>query len=229
MLEGVGDACKLGSSWAGRVGEGFFLTYLHTWIRVPRWQPDKLFAASIPQLSFSGDYFRYRDLLWVLYMSEHISVNCCLSQGYLRFRMQLSLWDASVVSVKMFINHSGSPASFPILLSNSYFWTHDTPGCVTHWTTMNKTSKLSALLELTFWLKWQAKPKFKNTRPILKSPGGLLWVRWLGKTLPPQRQWCLTPVLSFQSFFLPFFFFFRSRNEHVNHYITRGDGCFGLF
>lgn len=196
MLEGVGDACKLSSSWAGWVGEGFFLTYL------PRWQPDKLLAASISQPSFSGDYFRYRDLLWVLYMSEHISVNCCLSQGYLHFRMQLSLWDARVVSVKMFINHSGSPASFPILPSHSYFWTHDSPGCVTHWTTTNKTNKLSALLELTFWLKWQTKPNLKNTHPVLKSSGGSRWVRWSGKTPPPQGQWCLNPVLSFQFLFL---------------------------
>lgn len=41
--EGVGDACKLGSAWAGWVGEGFFLIHMHTWIQVPRWQPDKLF------------------------------------------------------------------------------------------------------------------------------------------------------------------------------------------
>ena len=40
--KGVGDACKLGSVWAGWAGEGFLLTHMHTWIQVPRWQPDKL-------------------------------------------------------------------------------------------------------------------------------------------------------------------------------------------
>lgn len=69
--------------------------------------------APISPATFSGDSFPGRDLLGVLYTLGCISANCCLSQGYLHFRMQHSLWDARVVSVKMFTNHSGGPASFP--------------------------------------------------------------------------------------------------------------------
>lgn len=119
--EGVGEACKLGSAWAGWVGEGFFLTHLHTWIPVPRWQPGKLCRCPQHPAPLLWRLLRSRDLLGVLYASERISVNHGLSQGHLRFRMQSSQWDAGAVSVKGLMNHSGGPGSFPALPSSSYF------------------------------------------------------------------------------------------------------------
>lgn len=70
------------------------------------------FPAPISPPTFSRDSFPGRDIVGVLYMSECISVSCCLSQGYLHFRMQHSPWDVRVFGVKMFTDHSGSPASF---------------------------------------------------------------------------------------------------------------------
>lgn len=60
-----------------------------------------------------------RDLPGVFYASERISVNGCLSQGHLRFRMQLSRWDwrLSVLKCLWIIQ----PASPPVLASNSHF------------------------------------------------------------------------------------------------------------
>lgn len=111
--KGVGDACTLGSARAGWVGEGFLLTHMHTWIQVTGDSQTSSLPVPISPATFSGDCFPGRDLLGVLYTPGSISVNCCLSQGHLHFRMRRSLWDARVVGVKMFTNHSGGPASFP--------------------------------------------------------------------------------------------------------------------
>lgn len=209
--EGVGDACKLGSAWAGWVGEGFFLTRVHTWIPVPRWQPGKLFPCPQRPAPLLWRLLRSRDLLGVLYASERISVNRGLSQGHLRFRMQSSQRDAGAVSVKGFINHSGSSGFFPTLPSNSYFWACDRLGCVTHWTTMSKTNKLSALLELMFWFKkTERNPSTQMHAQFWGHQEHLQWMGWSGKTPPPQGQWYLNPVLFVK-------FLFLSRNEHVSH------------
>jgi hypothetical protein len=53
----------------------------------------------------------------------------------------------------MFTNHSGSPASFPSLLSNSHLWNtlHLELSYTT--TTMNKTDKFSALWKMMVWFQ----------------------------------------------------------------------------
>ena len=56
-----------------------------------------------------------RDLIGVLYTSGCISVGCCLSQGYLHFRMQHSPWDVRVIGVKCLLIIQA--AQLPSLLS----------------------------------------------------------------------------------------------------------------
>ena len=146
-------------------------------------------------------------------MSEHISVNGCLSQGYLHFRMQLSLWDARVVSVKMFTNHSGSPASFPLLPSGRHFLsTWHSRLCPT----LNRHGQdRQALCPLGayFWMKRETKPKYTNIRPNTKSLGEFTLGRMVRKD-PSTPEAVLFKPLSISAASL------LSRNEYVNHYIT---------
>lgn len=183
--EGAGDACKLGSAWAGWVGEGFCLTHMHTWICVPRWQPDKLFPG--PHL--------LAHLLWRLFPVQRFPRSPFTRQNAFQSTANFprgicisgcsSLYGMRGLSVlKCLLIIQAALLPFLVFLPTAIYWTHGVPDCVTHWTTMNKADKLSALLELTFWLKRQMKPKYTKTHPLMKSPGAFMLDRVVRKDLP---------------------------------------------
>lgn len=64
--------------------------------RLPRRQSDKLLFCPFSLGQLSRASFPGEGLTGVFSTPQHISVNCCLSQGLLHFRTQISVWDAGL-------------------------------------------------------------------------------------------------------------------------------------
>lgn len=94
--QGHGEACKL-ALW-GRIvsGQAASPPPRTSGSRLPRRQSDKLLFCPFSLGQLSRASFPGEGLTGVFSTPQHISVNCCLSQGLLHFRTQISVWDAGL-------------------------------------------------------------------------------------------------------------------------------------
>ena len=88
----------------------------------------------------------------------------------------------------MFANHSGSPASFPAFLPAAIYWAHGIPDCVPHWSTVDKTDKLSVLFELNFGWKDRQNPSTQMHAQLWSCWENLLWVGWSAWGIPGTEE-----------------------------------------
>lgn len=152
----------------GKLGWGGLLSNLHAHLdshaqATGRLDPSLAPSPSPPSLEALS---LGRNLLGGFYASERIWVNCCLSQGQPRFRMQLSQWDSrlSVLKCVRIIPAALLPSLF--LPPTAVYWIHGVLGCVTHWAAINKTGSLPSW-SLRFGWKDRQNPSV-HTRPIMK-------------------------------------------------------------
>lgn len=183
---GRGWCMQIRFSWAGWVGEGLFTTYMHTWMRMPRWQPDAHFPC--PHLPAR--------LLWRLLPGQGPPRESFTRQN--TFQSTAAFPRGTCVSgcsslcgmrglslLKCLLTTQAALLPSLSLLLRAIYWAQGIPDWGSGGATKNKTDKLSAFLEFMLWLKSQITPKHINTVQLWSQQEGLFWIGWSGKT-PPQ-------------------------------------------